>query len=102
MPRRQVLMALKRTRLVALTGSVLVLTISLAPAGTGGVRPPRTVTPETSLTAHPARPSRFASASFGFVSSVAGSGFRCRLDGSGWAACTSPSDYAGLAEGWRP
>src|SRR5207249_12233901 len=51
-----------------------------------------------SITANPANPPNSSSASFSF-SGEAGGTFPCQLDGAGFAACTSPKSYAGLAAG---
>jgi LPXTG-site transpeptidase (sortase) family protein len=61
-----------------------------------------TVPPDTSLTATPATPSNSSSASLSFTGTDGGSGiasFQCQLDGGGFGACTSPQNYAGLADG---
>jgi hypothetical protein len=50
------------------------------------------------VTASPANPTNLTSASFSFTGE-AGATFECQLDGSAFAACTSPKSYAGLAEG---
>ena len=55
--------------------------------------------PDTTLTAMPASPTNSTSASFTFSASEAGSTFACQLDGGGFAACTSPQAYTGLAAG---
>jgi hypothetical protein len=54
--------------------------------------------PNTTITAQPPNPTNQTSAGFSFTSTEAGS-FECSLDGSAFAACTSPQGYAGLAEG---
>ena len=60
-----------------------------------------TSTPDTQLVNGPSGPTGSTSASFTFVSPDAGGGatFQCALDGSAWAACTSPRNYASLAMG---
>jgi len=55
--------------------------------------------PDTTITAAPPARSNSSSASFSFTASEAGSTFACRLDGSAFAACTSPQSYSGLALG---
>jgi hypothetical protein len=55
--------------------------------------------PDTTITSGPATPTQLTNASFTFGSSEAGSTFQCSLDGSAFAACTSPKSYAGLATG---
>ena len=50
------------------------------------------------LIARPRNPSTSTSARFEF-SSRPGATFECALDGGAFAACTSPKDYAGLAQG---
>ncbi|HRO24241.1 MAG TPA: lamin tail domain-containing protein, partial [Promineifilum sp.] len=54
--------------------------------------------PDTSIDSNPTDPSNSANASFTFSSADAGSMFECQLDGGGWATCTSPQNYAGLAD----
>ena len=55
--------------------------------------------PDTSIDTYPTDPSNSADASFTFSSADVGSTFECDLDGLGWAACTSPQPYTGLADG---
>jgi hypothetical protein len=54
--------------------------------------------PDTSITANPVNPSNSTSASFSFTSTKAGSTFECSLDGSAFAACSSPALYSSLTE----
>jgi hypothetical protein len=60
---------------------------------------PDTTAPETSITNGPSGTVTVASASFSLSSSEPGSTFQCRLDGGGWAGCTSPKTYSGLTNG---
>ena len=57
-----------------------------------------TTAPETTIDSGPVGTVGSAEAIFTF-SSEAGAGFECELDGGGFAACTSPKTYSGLAEG---
>jgi chitodextrinase len=61
--------------------------------------PADTTPPETTITAGPAGTVTATTASFEFASSEAGSRFECALDGAAYAACSSPTSYAGLALG---
>jgi hypothetical protein len=58
-----------------------------------------TAAPDTTITAAASDPSNDPSPSFSFISSETGSSFECGLDGGGFAACTSPQGYSGLAAG---
>lgn len=58
-----------------------------------------TVAPDTSLTDQPPALSNSSAASFAFRSTEKSSTFRCALDGSAFAGCTSPASYSGLADG---
>lgn len=60
-----------------------------------------TSTPDTQILSAPPAASASTAASFTFVSPDAGGGatFLCALDGAAFAACTSPVNYASLAEG---
>ena len=59
--------------------------------------------PGTNITAHPATLASVATASFSFSGEDPGgsgvNGFECRRDAGSWAACASPQDFSGLAEG---
>ena len=58
--------------------------------------------PNTTITSQPANPSLSSAASFAFSGSDATAGvarFECRLDSAAFAACTSPQNYTGLANG---
>ncbi len=62
-----------------------------------------TTAPDTTITAHPTDPSNSSSPSFSFTGndgSASGvASFECQMDGGGYAACTSPQAYTGLADG---
>ncbi|MGN6107200.1 MAG: LamG-like jellyroll fold domain-containing protein [Kofleriaceae bacterium] len=60
-----------------------------------------TSTPDTQLLSGPPAATGSTTATFTFVSDDAGPGatFYCSLDGVPFAACSSPQEYAGLAEG---
>jgi len=55
--------------------------------------------PDTSLDSGPPDPSNDATPTFTFSSTETGSTFECRVNGGGWAPCTSPHTTAALAEG---
>jgi len=57
-----------------------------------------TTPPETELLSGPASLERSSSATLSFGSEV-GASFECRLDDGAWAACSSPADVSGLADG---
>jgi Hypothetical glycosyl hydrolase family 15 len=61
--------------------------------------PGDTVAPETTILSGPSGTIATTSASFEFSSSEAASRFQCRLDAGGWADCSSPKPYSGLAKG---
>jgi hypothetical protein len=58
-----------------------------------------TAPPDTTLDTGPADPSFTSSATFEFSATEAGSAFSCSLDGADFTGCTSPTSYAGLADG---
>jgi hypothetical protein len=61
--------------------------------------PADTTAPQTSISSGPAATTTSTAASFAFASSEAGSSFECKLDGGGWAACTTPKSYSGVLIG---
>ena len=60
-----------------------------------------TVAPNTTITAGPAEGATvtIAAATFSFTSSESGSSFECKLDGGGFAPCSSPKTVTSLANG---
>ncbi|HWH54270.1 MAG TPA: hypothetical protein VNT04_01725, partial [Gaiellaceae bacterium] len=58
-----------------------------------------TVPPITTIGDKPPLSTDQTGASFTFTSDTPGSTFQCSLDGAGFAACTSPKSYSGLANG---
>jgi hypothetical protein len=54
---------------------------------------------DTTITSSPADPSNSSSARFSFTSTYPGAAFECQLDGSGFAVCSNPKSYTGLADG---
>jgi Bacterial Ig-like domain/PASTA domain len=58
-----------------------------------------TTPPTASITSQPASPSNSSAPSFSFSANEGGSTFQCKLDSGAWGACTSPSAYAGVADG---
>jgi len=58
-----------------------------------------TIPPETTITYKPAPISNRTWTTFAFTSSDPACTFECKLDVDEWAACTSPQEYSGLAEG---
>jgi parallel beta-helix repeat protein len=63
-----------------------------------GTQPPDTVPPETTIVSAPPSSTTSRTADFSFTSSEAGT-FQCSLDGSAFAACSSPKSYNQLATG---
>jgi hypothetical protein len=73
-------------------------------AGNTGLSGTRTFTidtapPDTSIGDAPAGTVSSTDAVFEFTSTEANSSFECRLDGGGFAACSSPKSYTGLSGG---
>ena len=58
-----------------------------------------TTAPDTSITASPAGTTRSTVASFQFTAAEPSAVFECRMDSDAWAPCTSPKEYADLAQG---
>ena len=58
-----------------------------------------TTAPETTIDDGPASPTNNTSAAFEFSATESEASFECSLDGSGFASCTTPREYTGLAEG---
>jgi hypothetical protein len=58
-----------------------------------------TVAPQTTIDSGPSDPSDSAAATFTFSTGEQGASFECRADGAAWAACTSPRQLTGLADG---
>ncbi len=58
-----------------------------------------TTAPNTTITGQPANPSSSSSAAFTFSSTDGTATFECSMDAGAYAACTSPKNYTGLANG---
>lgn len=61
--------------------------------------PPPASVPNTKLGRHPAGKTTKTVATFSFSSTIAGAGFRCKLDGKPVASCRSPKTYRKLKPG---
>jgi len=85
-------MAMPKIRAAVLTIVWFLLGGSLA-----GAAPPTLAKPQ--IVAGPASSTRETAATLDFASSEEGVSFTCRLDGSAWEPCVSPTTYASLAEG---
>ncbi len=59
----------------------------------------QTSAPETTIDSGPSGTVSSPDATFTFSGSAGTTSFECRLDSAGWAACTSPKAYTGLADG---
>jgi hypothetical protein len=58
-----------------------------------------TAAPQTTITKHPRKRTGHTTARFKFKSSLAGSTFRCKLDGRRYKRCSSPKTYHNLSLG---
>jgi hypothetical protein len=58
-----------------------------------------TKAPDTSIRSYPQNPTNTTSAIFTFISTEAGSTFKCQMDSCGYSSCTSPKAYPGLTSG---
>ena len=74
---------------------VLLVVILALPAVTADASPGIQVT----ITSGPSGTTDQTSATFTFEANERGATFRCSLDGSAPASCTSPAEYSGLADG---
>jgi len=96
-----------RTHAIAVDGSASYEAIYSGPPRVERPRsePPapsaQTLPLQTILDAHPARPSRRATATFAFSSAGSGSEFRCKLDRRPFRPCHSPKTYRNLKPGWH-
>ncbi|HEY6145577.1 MAG TPA: right-handed parallel beta-helix repeat-containing protein [Solirubrobacterales bacterium] len=70
-----------------------------APAGPTSAPPPPPVVPDTKITKAPKAKSSATTAKFKFTSTVAGSGFECKLDKGKFKKCRSPKTYKKLKPG---
>ena len=84
------LMALRPLQVIPLAVALL-----LATPGVAVAKP----TPETIIDSGPASPTSATTASFTFHSTFSGATFTCRLDGSPFVTCASPTAFSGLAAG---
>ncbi len=58
-----------------------------------------TAAPDTTIDGGPSGPTNDPTPTFSFSSDQAGSTFECRVDGGGWASCSTPETTASLADG---
>lgn len=79
-------------RLTILMGVLVGLALGVMPAFGGKTPLTAAITSGPSATSGP-------TVTFSFTSNYPGATFQCRLDGSTWVACTSPTTYTGLRTG---
>jgi hypothetical protein len=90
--------ATRRTTIIVVVAAALAIVVASVLFVTTVLAAPPTPTP--SITSGPANPTNVTSATFAFTDSAPGATFQCALDGSAFAACTSPKSYPGpLANG---
>src|SRR4051812_32323811 len=74
-------------------GAVVGFALAAQPSNPGAQNKPTALAAPT-LTSKPADPSATTSATFAWTHPEAGVTFQCTIDGSAWAACSSPKTYA--------
>jgi hypothetical protein len=85
-----------RTATATQAGRSIGALLALRSSGPPGVD---TTPPQTTINSGPQGFATTSTATFAFSANEVGSTFECQLDGAAFAACTSPTSYAGLADG---